>query len=238
MKNFFHIPFFRRSQTPPPDPVQRPPSPPPPPPPPQGTVIHGAYFAGVSEIVFDNQNEFNNVGGDLYVDTNQDETENTKVDALQEDFYSESSLSTLTSPLGPNPNWAPGTSISGQYFAGSSGLRFAGDNEFNSMKGTMVKTRRSRKTAGDEGRPEPRVIDPPYKEQSKSPSSSTPDILPLQGVHISGDFFAGVYDSAKFTGTNEFNAVERNLYKTTYNFEQSQSIEEAPKDEVTLCQLR
>ncbi|KAJ3767137.1 hypothetical protein FB446DRAFT_775735, partial [Lentinula raphanica] len=192
-------------------------------PPTQSTVIQGTYFAGATEFTFKQRNEFNSVEGDMVVE--EDESEKTTVRAAspQWDSYPSSSSSAprrASSPIS-NPQWAPGTTISGHYFAGSSSMKFSGDNEFNSVKGTMVKTRRSKNTAGTYagGPGNPRIVDLSHKKQSNSSSSSTsspPNTVPnLHGVNISGDFFAGAHD-ARFTGMNEFNAVGQNLYKTIH----------------------
>ncbi|KAJ3817234.1 hypothetical protein F5878DRAFT_666031 [Lentinula raphanica] len=216
-------------------------------PPTQSTVIQGTYFAGATEFTFKQRNEFNSVEGDMVVE--EDESEKTTVHAAspQWDSYPSSSSSSsaprrASSPIS-NPQWAPGTTISGHYFAGSSSMKFSGDNEFNSVKGMMVKTRRSKNTAGTYagGAGNPRIADLrlSHKKQSNSDSSSTsspPNTAPKHGVNISGDFFAGAHD-ARFTGMNEFNAVGQNLYKTIH-VDGSERSTEYIEEELAEFQLR
>ncbi|KAJ3764163.1 hypothetical protein EV360DRAFT_65739 [Lentinula raphanica] len=214
-------------------------------PPKQSTVIHGDYFAGAKDLIFKQQNEFNRVGGDMVVEEDESEKTSTQRAASPQRGYRPSSPSSYSSSAAPpgasnpsnplsNPRWAPGTSITGQYFAGAAGINFLGDNEFNSVEGTMVKvkTRRPKNTVGNAGLSNPRIVDLSQKKQnnpggsSTSPSRSPPPNMTVPthgGEHIGGVFFAGAHEG-QFAGKNEFNAVGQNLYKTIY-VEESQSTE-------------
>ncbi|KAJ3723058.1 hypothetical protein C8R42DRAFT_775298 [Lentinula raphanica] len=208
----------------------------------QSTVIHGVYFAGAKDLIFKQQNEFNRVGGDMVVEEDESEKTSTQRAASPQRGYRPSSPSSYSSSAAPpgtsnplsNPQWAPGTSITGQYFPGSAGINFLGDNEFNSVEGTMVrvKTRRPKNTVGNAGLSNPRIVDLRQKQQNNpggsgtSPSRSPPPNMTVPthgGVHIDGVFFAGAHEG-QFAGKNEFNAVGQNLYKTIY-VEESQSTE-------------
>ncbi|KAJ3723059.1 hypothetical protein C8R42DRAFT_641342 [Lentinula raphanica] len=147
-----------------------------------------------------------------------------------------SSSSSAPHPSSPisNPQWAPGTNISGQFFPGSAGLTFSGDNEFNSVKGTMIRTQTRRSTHPAPGSNPPRTavvdldhhrpgrqsgLNNPFSGTSSTTSFPPPNVTwqaaPTSHgvhVHISGEFFAGAY-GGHFAGKNEFNVVGQNLYK-------------------------
>ncbi|KAJ3824562.1 hypothetical protein F5880DRAFT_1611881 [Lentinula raphanica] len=217
----------------------------------QSTVIHGVYFPGATKLIFEQQNEFNSVRGDMVVEEDESDSKTTTTQraASPQRGYrpsSPSSYSSSSSSVPPgasspisNPQWAPGTSISGQYFAGSAGLTFSGDNEFNSVKGTMMRTRRSKwhTAENDAGGNQDRIVDLSQKKQSNPGGSTNPSSPPppppppphtvpamhCDGVHISGEFFTGA-SKGQFAGKNQFNTVGQNYYKTTY-VDESQSIE-------------
>ncbi|KAJ3999522.1 hypothetical protein F5050DRAFT_1900732 [Lentinula boryana] len=172
----------------------------------QFTTISGVYFPGASKLSFSGRSEFNSIKGDLYLDhTGPENIEEDPPDASQQENLS----SSRSSRRGPNPQRAPNTSFEGTFFPGASGLQFSGEQRFNNVEGTMVKTYRSRHSTGnDASAQKPRTSDPPQKGHKKpSPSSSQPppNTSPSQGIN--GDFFAGVHD-AVFAGRNEFNAVD------------------------------
>ncbi|KAJ3741229.1 hypothetical protein DFH05DRAFT_1505158 [Lentinula detonsa] len=181
---------------------------------PQSTTISGVYFPGASELSFSEQSEFNSIEGDLHLD--HDGPENIEEDppgASQQENHS----SSRPSRRGPNPQWAPNTIIEGTFFPGALGIQFSGKQQFNNVGGTMVKTYRSRHSTRNDVQ-DFRTIDPSQKGRKKpSPSSSqsSPDTRPFQGIHIKGEFFAGVHEAA-FTGRSEFNAVGQNAYITHY----------------------
>ncbi|KAJ3764164.1 hypothetical protein EV360DRAFT_65740 [Lentinula raphanica] len=131
-------------------------------------------------------------------------------------YPSSSSSAPQTSNPISNPQWAPGTNISGQFFPGSAGLTFSGDNEFNSVKGTMIRKTRRSTHPGPGGNPPTAFVDLSH-HRNTTPSFPPPNVTraaPTHGVHvhISGEFFAGAY-GGHFAGKNEFNAVGQNLYK-------------------------
>ncbi|KAJ3964991.1 hypothetical protein EV361DRAFT_873565 [Lentinula raphanica] len=137
-------------------------------------------------------------------------------------YPSSSSSSSAPHPSSPisNPQWAPGTNISGQFFPGSAGLTFSGDNEFNSVKGTMIRTQTRRSMHPAPGGNPPRTAFVHLSHHRNTTPSFPPPNVTRQAaptshgvhVHISGEFFAGAY-GGHFAGKNEFNAVGQNLYK-------------------------
>ncbi|KAJ3824561.1 hypothetical protein F5880DRAFT_1506099 [Lentinula raphanica] len=136
-------------------------------------------------------------------------------------YPSSSSSSSAPHPSSPisNPQWAPGTNISGQFFPGSAGLTFLGDNEFNSVKGTMIRTqtRHSMHPAPGGNPPRTAFVDLSH-HRNLTPSFPPPNVTRQAAptphsvdVHISGEFFAGAY-GGQFGGKNEFNALNLTGY--------------------------
>ncbi|KAE9396749.1 hypothetical protein BT96DRAFT_921912, partial [Gymnopus androsaceus JB14] len=149
--------------------------------------IRGAHFAGASGLLFDGKNKFRNHEGDYDESSDEEGAASTTHERSRR----------ATSRAHPVPEqWAPGTVVDGEFFAGASNAVFAGKNEFITA------------SQGNKSRHH----DSSSHTSSTAHSQSRHDGTPTEGLHISGQYFAGLRGGT-FTGENKFTSVNGDIRK-------------------------